>query len=432
MHNPISRRSCIELGLFLLLIISIPSWEAPKNILFGLFILMWLFNRIKDGDWGGSWRLFDSLIVLWMGCDILVNLVSVYHHTGFKGAWDLLRYSALLWIVSRTRYQPKHYVWIAATFALSTTLSLIYGYYQKYITHEFFSLDLNSVGSINHSAIYLDLTFCFLLSFLLGFWKRTHLILKILAAVVLAFFAVSLFLQESRAAAGTAVMIFFMFAAVYFRKQKFTSIIMLILLALGAAVATVHPPGVIVKQETWSKQVAQHNGVSGREGLRHSAYLAWKHNPIFGLGSHNYKLISPHQIEMWAKESGYPKKDIDSISPTGSFNGGYFYFSSHAHNLYFTTLADMGLVGFIPMMLVLLAWLYYCVRFFPKKGDPALHWAVWGACFAAWFVNVAVGWVNTTLHHEHAMQSLTMLGLALSYFCRKRSYDQQHNLLEQK
>jgi hypothetical protein len=41
-------------------------------------------------------------------------------------------------------------------------------------------------------------------------------------------------------------------------------------------------------------------------------------------------------------------------------------------------------------------------------------WLLWGAAATAWLVTVGVGLVNTTLHHEHGILAVLLLGLWLS------------------
>jgi hypothetical protein len=45
---------------------------------------------------------------------------------------------------------------------------------------------------------------------------------------------------------------------------------------------------------------------------------------------------------------------------------------------------------------------------------------LWGCSASAWFVTTAVGLVNTTLHHEHGMLAVILLGLWLSRLPARR------------
>ena len=77
--------------------------------------------------------------------------------------------------------------------------------------------------------------------------------------------------------------------------------------------------------------------------------------------------------------------------------------------------AERGLFGFAVLMTVLLAWLRWLWRYRPKSDDESLAWALWGGALSAWVVTVLIGTVNTTMHHEHAILSVLLLGMWLAY-----------------
>ena len=85
----------------------------------------------------------------------------------------------------------------------------------------------------------------------------------------------------------------------------------------------------------------------------------------------------------------------------------------HGHSLYVNTLAERGLFGFAVLMLVLIAWAAALAAAVPRKDAPPLDWALFGAALAGWLVTVIVGLVNTTLHHEHGILAVLLLGLLL-------------------
>ena len=56
----------------------------------------------------------------------------------------------------------------------------------------------------------------------------------------------------------------------------------------------------------------------------------------------------------------------------------------------------------------------WLIRFRPRPADDDLDWILWGGAASAWFVTAAAGTVNTTLHHEHGILAVLLLGLWLS------------------
>ena len=74
------------------------------------------------------------------------------------------------------------------------------------------------------------------------------------------------------------------------------------------------------------------------------------------------------------------------------------------------TLSERGAGGFAVLLAVLIAWGWSLARHVPRPTSPPIRWAYWGGAFGALLVAVIVGLVNTTLHHEHALISMLLLG----------------------
>ncbi len=159
------------------------------------------------------------------------------------------------------------------------------------------------------------------------------------------------------------------------------------------------------KQEV---NAAAQNVLANRDGIWRMAGAAWERYPWFGVGMDNYSLISHELVRTWRTEAG---KDYDATR--------YVRFP-HAHNLFVNALAERGAVGFAALAAVMLAWLLALIRERPRPQDGDLAWLAWGSAASAWFVTVGVGMVNTTLHHEHGLLAVLLLGLWLSTLPRAR------------
>ena len=127
------------------------------------------------------------------------------------------------------------------------------------------------------------------------------------------------------------------------------------------------------------------------------AINTWQEHPFFGIGMDNFALVSRAQ-------TGDP----------------YAALFPHAHNLYLNTLAERGIVGAAPVLIVMVAWPLALLRRRPRVADGKLDWTVWGAALGAWLVTAVVGLVNTTLHHEHGLLAVLLLGLWLARRAHQR------------
>lgn len=382
------------------LVIFVPLLEAPKNILWVVFVFSWLVNRIRDKNFGGAWDAWDSLIGFWIFSGYLISAFAGLHGSEWGGANDILRYGSILWAIKRSGYSRTELRWLLVAIAFSTLVALAYALWNLFVTHSKQALELNSVGHVNHSAIYLAISLGALLSLVLAFWGKSNFSLRTLGIFLSLLFAISIFISGSRAAVGVCLLFTLILGLAWLRRSKRPIAILLAVATLLSGVAYLSQMNVVQKQEA---HVENGTVLASRDLIWNMALVAWDKYPVFGVGMHNYSQINIAKIEPWLKESGKP------------FVKSEYAGSSHAHSLYITSLAERGLVGTGILLGILLAWLFWLIRFLPKTDDEDLAWALWGGSFSAFFVTVSIGLVNTTLHHEHAILSTMLLGMWLSF-----------------
>src|SRR5579859_6969310 len=69
----------IELGLLLILCFFLPIYEAPKNLAWIAYVLVWAINRIRSRDAGGPWDAWDTLTALWIASGYVVAAFAGLH-----------------------------------------------------------------------------------------------------------------------------------------------------------------------------------------------------------------------------------------------------------------------------------------------------------------------------------------------------------------
>jgi O-antigen ligase len=166
---------------------------------------------------------------------------------------------------------------------------------------------------------------------------------------------------------------------------------------LGGAVALV--PGVVEKTKgnIEAKELA-----ARRPALAKVALLAVREYPVFGVGISNFAKIDPEVVAGWQGKGG------QSFAPED------LYFSSHAHSLYFNTLAERGFIGSLPLLVFLAGIGLALYRQRPLGGSTPLRQTLWGAALGAWVITVVGGVFNSTLHHEHALIAMILFGIWLA------------------
>jgi O-antigen ligase len=396
-------RSCrfpVETALLVALCFFLPLFEAPKNLAWLLFVAVWLANRARARDFGGRWDRWDSLFAAWIASGYLVAAFAGLHKSEWGGVNDLLRYASIGWLVKRGGYSERELRWVLGALVVSAVAGLAWGFWRMSSgAGKSGTLQLHSVGHVNHTAVYLAIMLGVCASWIFARWRSWRAGRRATSLAVGALLLVALMVTASRGAIGVGLGLVLVLAALWWRRWRAPLIAGVAAIALTLALAVGLGVEVVRKQQT---NAAAGNVLAFRDGVWRMGLAAWERYPWFGVGMDNYSLITHELVRTWRTAAG---KDYSEAS--------YVRFP-HGHSLFVNTLAERGAVGFAALAAVLLAWLVALWRKRPARGDGDFHWLAWGAAAGAWIATVAIGTVNTTLHHEHGILAVLLLGLWLS------------------
>ena len=396
----------IDLMMLGLMILSLPSVEAPKNI----FLIGYLLTRItseiiqfKKGT--RQWGAWDSLFVTIVSTALLSTVFA-----GFSGLEEWKGYKVLLtailtgWFLSRSRYTKIQYQGLFKLIVLGAIPPLVCGLYEYLITHSRTSLEIHSVGHVNHSAIYLVMIFGASLAWFLSQLDAKNKNLRLgkltifLGALSLLFF-ISLIIGQSRGAFGAATILG---ASLFFLLGKKNNVkIMGIMIIVSILILAVSLNSPIVQKQIFNQ--ANHDVLSSRDRVWNVSIEASHFHPLLGIGMSNWHFIGLEHL----------KKSVEARGET--FNPDQYYFPGHSHNIYLTALVERGVLGLIVTLTFMIAWIRQLIKTFKwaKKSNEVSF--LWGGSFSAWLATFGIGLVNTTFHHEHAILACLLLGLYLSY-----------------
>jgi len=381
------------------LLFVLPLFEAPKNILWVLYVLVWLGNRARWRDFGGRWDTWDTLIAVWIASAAVTAAFAGLHHKEWNGAVDLLRYGSVVWLLKRSRFDERELAILFGALAIGAVGALAHAYWRLEVTGQRRFLELNSVGFVNHSAIYLAILLGAAVSAVAAYWYRLRASMRAAAAMLLALFTVSLFVTLSRTAIGVALALVVLLGIAWWPRARRVALATILITAVVVVVALIARVEVVKKHDD---RIAEGNVLAFRAQVWNTARAAWQRFPLFGIGIDNYSVIESEAVRQWRAEAGKPYDEESFKVNTG-----------HAHSLYYNTLAERGVVGFAVLVAVLLAWAWRLMRRYPGRSGDDRAWALWGGALSGWFVSVFAGIGNTTLHHEHALLAVTLLGLWL-------------------
>jgi O-antigen ligase len=395
----------VEFVLLVGLAFTLPLLEAPKNILWALYVIVWIAGRVRMRDFGGPWDRWDTLFALWIGSAFAAAAFAGVRYSEWGGATDVLRYVSVLWLVRRTRFSANELAYLLGALVAGTAVTLLHGYWQYLGPRAKRYLELKSVGHVNHSAIYLAIVMGLVMSAVLSCWRGWSGWLRVGGLCALIAFIASLVIMESRGAIGVAALLMLALALAWARRSWRAMLVGGLLVIMSATTVWLVNPEALRKHD---RNVQSDNTLAFRDQIWRMGIEAWRAHPWFGMGMDNFSRINIAMVKAWHVKRGEP------------FDEQRFIGSSHAHSLYVNTLAERGAIGLGTLLWVLLAWLYTLVRYIPNTASPNLTWVLWGSAFSAWFVTVGVGTVNTTLHHEHGLLAALCFGMWLSHIQHSR------------
>lgn len=396
-----------EFLLLALLLFALPAFEAPKNLLCVAYLATWLFNRYRARDFGGRWDVWDSVIAFWLASGYLIAPFAALHGDEWGGANDMLRFLSLAWLVKRSGYSTRQLILIPLLAAAGSLLPLAYGLWRLWVTHQNDFLELNSVGHFNHTAIYLAIACGGMLSFSAAWWKNLTTPQRVIAVTVALALGSGVLITTSRGATVALFLLAMALGAAWIRRSRRLGAALFIAPLLLGGAAYLAKIEVVKKQE---RNIESRHILSYRDGIWRAALDTWRHAPLFGIGINNYKQIDLDKLKRWRDAEGKP------------FDAADYYMAPHAHSLYFGSLAERGLIGSAALLGALAYWLYSLLRHLPGRSSLDTEWALWGGALSAWMISVVVGLANTTLHHEHGILSMLMLGAWLALWGTRLKY----------
>jgi O-antigen ligase len=381
------------------MLIFLPGLEALKNIFAFLFVLSWILQSKKENNWGGKWRVIDSIFLLWLLADIIISVNAVItHQLPGGGVSDILRFVLIGWVMSRIRFSNIMSSKLALLALMGTLLTLVYSYYSGSGELK----ELHSVGHINHTAIFLVIAYSISLSMLFFNFKNRNLTQSIFLLITSIILFLSTVDTDSRAAFGLLVIVTFI-NSIYFifrLKKIYVSIGFFGAMCCIGLLFIQHPPESLKRILNEGVFVLEN---SERSRINNFSYYAFKANPLLGIGFGNYHLLANIKHE-----------DVKNliIEEKGAYDNSLFLAASHAHNVYLGYIVSGGILIF---SIFLCFWFYIVWVIFKLMSSKENEWVVvCSICIV--MINLIIGLVNSTLHHEHAILSMFIFGILASNY----------------
>jgi hypothetical protein len=397
-----SRSRSWVFALALLFLLFLPLYEAPKNVFSVLFVFAggWLVFRTSHyRDPFNDYDLIKILFSLIAISPFVAGINSPYAELWERFAsalnWCLMPLVALVLLLSN--FSRDQFMWALRILCMGTVIAVVQAFYDWSGSYP----ELNSVGHVNQSALYL--AFSLIPAGLLVLYRQHWADLILVGAALL---AVGWYQGPARSMIGfgASVLVFSGFWVIYCinrrRIKTLGASIVLGTVVLGAAInmpASYFGPYQGFKQEFDARLSSQSDRYSQRDRLVNSALEVAGHSLTgFGLGSFG------EATQLQNIQSAVEARGGDWASERGNF-----FSSSHGHNIFANVLVERGWIGVLTISIFLLAMLFVFLKYLKAESSQA-------GVITVLVISLA-GLGQSTLHVEHGQLALICLALCLKF-----------------
>jgi O-antigen ligase len=392
-----------DLYMLSLMILSLPSLEAPKNFFLVGFLVTRLITEIIQFKKGMRlWFGWDTCFMMIVFTALLSTLYAgMPHKEEWIGFGVFMTAILTAWFLSRAQYSRENYQGLFTLIILGAIPPLLWGLYQYLIIHTKPDLQLHSVGHVNHSAIYLVMIFGAALGWFMSHFDLDKFKVKfsvIIGVLILALFII-IIITESRAAYGVSIILSLL--VIKFIGQNIKIKIASVISIISIVILSIFFETPVIKEQIDNQKA--NNVLALRDKVWNVSLEASRFHPLFGIGLSNWHFISIEDLRVSVESRGE------------KFNPKNYFFPGHSHNLYLSALVERGFVGLLVTIVFMVFWITHLIRTFnwAKKTSQASY--LWAGSLSAFITTYVIGLVNTTFHHEHGILACLFLGLYLSY-----------------
>ncbi len=359
----------------------LPLSEAAKQI---SIVFLLLFGFIYIFKYKKGFKQKDYILYFGIGY-IIASSVSILFAIdkieALHGMLDVFKIITIFLIIREMKFKKKVVINFALILFASFLISLAWAEYDliKGITSR---LKLNSIGEVNHTAIYIGIISIISLTIFTekeSLYKN-HRFIKIFSAAIFFISLYAIFIAASRAIMFSIpfIALMILYNSEFLGKKGLLIIVPSVLIIVT----------VIYYDHYTLQKIYEGMYHTRRLQLWQASIDAWlHHNMLFGIGNGNSHFIDPRIY-------------VPNIP---------FRHISHSHNTFITILLEKGIFGLITYSSFILFVLISLIKKFRKDKQNYLTIIA----LSVWLMNILVSAVNTTFHDENGLLTGILWAIAL-------------------
>ena len=387
-----------EIASLVLMLIFLPSFEAPKNLFLVSYVLLSLARQYKTSN---SLRVekIDYVFLFLLATAFLSTIFSGLHGHEWKGFKSFFTVFIFGWTFAKSQYTKETVRGIFLCAILTILPPLFFGLYELLWAKHSTFLKIHSVGHVNASGLYLMAAASAAMSYLLFFKPEKYQIYHYLfGGLLIVLFSSSLLVNTSRSA-----FLAFVISTVIIilsSKIKFKRLVLSLWIISFSLSSLLNAPVF----EKHMEDLKRNDTLASRDKLWNVSFEAVRFfSNKFGTGIDNYGFVDEDFVKHILEARG------ETYDPKN-----YFYVNL-THNVYLSYLIERGFLGLISLIALMIFWANSLLANIKRLGRDSQHDYLWGGSLSAFLSVYLVGFVHVTLVHEPGILALLFFGLYHTY-----------------
>ena len=411
-HNLIKKFQWVEIAGLFILAFSLPVFDAPTHIGYGLLFLGTACRRILDKKIKlRKPSSLETLVIIILAISLISTIINWPLHYGIKGFKHYFYFFSTFWILSKGKYNSNIVKTTLILLVAGAVIADITGFLKfHHGGGDITTFNLLALNGIDRSAAYVSIIIFICIGIIFDNCPGFSLPAKIFSALSLIIMLFTLFIMGSRGCILSVIITFPLLSIFILRRKIFKNIFPIIIICslivviLAALFFSFSNSKYLerFRHVNTIKLTLNPSEMSDADQERFDYWRAavmytLKFPSVFGIGPKNFR-------EMDISKLTFKQPLTERASQT--FKNKRVI---HAHNWMLTLLVEQGFSGLIFFVIFIIT---ITVKLIKKKPKDKID-AVWVSSFSTCFLPCISGLFNSSFSYETGWLTFFVLGLGM-------------------